>query len=89
VGLDFFMVTVMRNYPEYPDNDDVAIKDMAESCGLTDFARAREIVQLIRDLRLYGIQDRRFVREALRFYTPEFIRGNKPVKENPWTKKLN
>jgi hypothetical protein len=61
----------VKNYPEYPDNDDAAIKDLAEECGITDFNRAAEIVRLVRELGLYAIQSRPFVVRALRFYFPE------------------
>jgi hypothetical protein len=64
----------MKNYPEYPDGDDVDIKDLAEACGETDFARASRIVGLIRELRMYDIQSHVFVRQAVKRYLPEVTR---------------
>lgn len=61
----------MKNYPEYPDTEDVFIKMLAEDCGVEDFCRAAEIVSLIRELRMYAIQDRRLVVDALDHYFPE------------------
>jgi len=58
----------VRNYPEYPDDNDVHIKFMAKDCGMKDFARAKAIVDLIIQLRGYSIQDLRFVMAALDFY---------------------
>lgn len=74
----------MTNYPEYPDNDDVCVKDLALECGIKDFRRAAEIVRLIRELRLFAIQDRRFVVDALDEYFPQHRvrrwKGSRPRK---------
>ena len=40
----------MKNYPEYPDNDDVSIKNSAEDSGITDFAVAKEIDNALKEL---------------------------------------
>jgi len=61
----------VKNYPEFPDDDDVTIKDLAEECGVEDFRRAEKIVSLIRELGMFAIQSRRFVVDALDFYFPE------------------
>jgi hypothetical protein len=61
----------VKNYPEYPDNADAAIKDLAECCGEKDFRRAAAIVRLVKDLRDYAIQSRRLVIDALDEYFSE------------------
>jgi hypothetical protein len=64
----------MKNYPEYPDNDDVDIKEMAIACGVDDFKAAKEIVELCRDLQQFGIMRRKMVRAAIHRWLGEFLK---------------
>lgn len=57
----------MKNYPEYPDSEDVCIKDLAEEHGIKDFKRAKKIFDLCSGLQMYAIQDRKFVIAVLRW----------------------
>ena len=63
----------MKNYPEYPDNFDVVIKDLAVECGVEDWAFAKNVVSLCAQLRNCGICHPKLVRVSLLRFLDEFL----------------
>jgi hypothetical protein len=69
----------MKNYPEYPDNCDVYIKDLAEQYGITDYNVAKAVMDAADELSQFSICYGPFVAAAIRHYDLHKLATGKKV----------